>query len=240
MIARLSSRQGQAGFSLVEMLLAFTLMAMLLGLAYGGFRAASRAADSGQEALEHSGSIRTVHQFIRRQLNQMLPLAYGTGDDTGQERIVFEGDAGRIQFVAPMPGYLGQGGPQVQYLEVVPGEEGFDLLFGHQLLQGYDPLLMTEREPIVLLEGVESAQFEFLSTDETGTPIAWTGAWDTPHTLPRAVRLDIALPEGRSQVWPLLVAGARVDGAASAQAGNEQDYGNAVRSLISRSSERRR
>ena len=39
-------RPGQTGFTLVELLLAVTLMSILLGLAYGGLRAATRASNS--------------------------------------------------------------------------------------------------------------------------------------------------------------------------------------------------
>ena len=66
---------GSRGFTLVELLLALTLMSMLLALAYGGLRAATRAADRGQTILEHSSRIRMAHQFVHKQLNQMLPLA---------------------------------------------------------------------------------------------------------------------------------------------------------------------
>lgn len=240
MTVSLPSRRSQSGFSLVEMLLAFTLMAMLLSLAYGGFRAATRATSAGQAVLEDSGSVRVAHQFIRRQLNQMLPLAYDMAGDLIENQVVFEGEGRRIQFVAPMPGYLGQGGPQVQYLEFAPGEEGLDLLFSHQLLQGYDPAYMIEREPIVLLEGVEFAQFEFLAVDENGEPLAWTTAWDTPAILPRAIRLDIEFTGDGSRAWPLLMTGVKVDNQSADRAGNPSDYSNAIRSLINRSSERPR
>ncbi len=65
-----------SGFTLVELLLALTLMSMLLALAYGGLRAATRATDRGQTILEDSSRIRMAHQFVRKQLNQVLPLAF--------------------------------------------------------------------------------------------------------------------------------------------------------------------
>ena len=94
----------QSGFTLVELLLAVTLMAMLLGLAYGGLRAATRASDSGQEQLEDTLNLRVTHQFVRRQLNQMQPLAFDATGETPQDRVVFSGDSSHIRFFAPMPG----------------------------------------------------------------------------------------------------------------------------------------
>ena len=118
------------GFTLVEVLLALSLMSMLLALAYGGLRASTRAADKGQAILEDSSRIRMAHQFVRRQFSQMIPLGFdleeaGAANGSQDGRIVFEGESNRVRFVAPMPGYLGFGGPQVQELEVVPGDEGY-------------------------------------------------------------------------------------------------------------------
>src|SRR6056300_449442 len=98
-----SRRFRSTGFTLVELLLALTLMSMLLALAYGGLRAATRATDRGQTVLEDSSRIRMAHQFVHRQLNQAVPLAFAQEEDS-TERTVFEGAAERIRFVAPMPG----------------------------------------------------------------------------------------------------------------------------------------
>ena len=112
------------GFTLVELLLAITLMSMLLALAYGGLRASTRATDRGQVILEESGRVRMAHQFVRKQLNQMVPLVFMESEDLDiqEVRTVFEGTSEGIRFVGPMPGYLGFGGPQVQELLLVPGD----------------------------------------------------------------------------------------------------------------------
>ncbi len=231
------ARLNEQGFTLVELLLSVALLAVLMALAYGGLKAATRAAATGQKQLEESGKLRSTHQFIRRQLNQMQPLPFDIAGDADETQIVFEGGTQRIQFVAPMPGYLGQGGPQVQYLELVNGEEGLDLLFNHQLLQGFDPVIMFERDPIVLMEGIERGQFEFLARDETGELLGWSARWDEPGKLPVAVRLDLDLGEDSRTVWPLLATGVKVDIFATAQSGALQNYSDAIRDMISRPGE---
>ncbi|MGB5292874.1 MAG: prepilin-type N-terminal cleavage/methylation domain-containing protein, partial [Lysobacterales bacterium] len=146
-----------AGFTLVELLLAITLMSILLGLTYTGLSAATRSSQRGELLLAAGGELRSSHQFIRRQLNQMLPLSFAETDDTLPQRIVFEGDARHIKFVAPMPGYLGAGGPQVQLVEVVDGDDGeMHIQFSHALLQGFTEDRLYDREPVVLLTGVSS------------------------------------------------------------------------------------
>jgi general secretion pathway protein J len=220
------SRVSASGFTLVELLLAVTLMSILLGLAYGGLRAATRASESGQALLEESGSVRTVHQFIRRQLNQMQPLPFEVTEDAEQTRIVFRGDSRSIQFVGPMPGYLGNGGPQVQLLQFAPGPDGTDeLLFSHALLQDFEPERLFDRDPIVLLDDIESGSFEFLGRDGEGELTGWAPSWDDLEALPAVVGLQLEFVEGSPVAWPLLTTGVRVDEMA-VSAGRELELGS--------------
>ncbi len=249
-----SAARPQAGFTLVELLLAVTLISLLLGLAYGGMRAATRASESGQAQLEQSGRLRITHQFLRRQLNLMLPLAYeseGEDEDDGYRRM-FTGSAESIQFVGPMPGYLGTGGPQVQYLEVAQGENGLALTFRHALLENFKPDDLFVRDPVVLLDGLASVNFEFLEPAEDlgvrpANPVAaqdvnnempgeWVTEWALEDQIPLVVRLDIAYADGSKVSWPTLYAAPRLDPAALGGANMDQDYGKAIRDLIRRQS----
>ena len=208
---RAATQMGRvAGFSLVELLLAMTLMSMLLALAYGGLRASTQATEKGQDILDDSNRIRMAHQFVRRQMTQILPLAFEE-DEAQQLRSVFRGDGMRIRYVAQMPGYLGFGGPQVQELEFVQGENGLELLLSHTLLQGFDEAFLYEREPILLLDKIESAQFSFLGQDENGEMTNWSANWEDETILPAAVSLEIEFIEDVYIEWPMLVTSVRID-----------------------------
>jgi general secretion pathway protein J len=225
------------GFTLVELLLAITLMSILLGLTYSGLRGAMRSSERGEELLAAGGSLRVAHQFVRRQLNQMLPLPFAVEGVDDEIRVVFEGDSTRIQYVAPMPGYLGSGGPQVQLLELVQGNDGDVIVqFSHSLLQGFEQARLSERDPVILLEGVVSADFEFLGMDENEEFLTgWTTSWDQTETLPVAVRLNIEFSKDLNLQWPDLVASVKVDEAAvlgGTGGGGRAAYKKAIQDLI--------
>ena len=230
------------GFSMVEMLLAITLLSMLLALAYGGLRASARATEKGQVILDDSNRIRMAHQFVRRQLTQLQPLTFAEGDMEDQ-RVVFQGDARRIRYVAPMPGYLGYGGPQVQELEIVQGEEGLELVLSHALLQGFEEQFLYLREPVLLLDKIQQAEFQFLGEDENGEITAWSAAWDNESVLPAAVSLDVAFVEEVYIQWPLLTTSVRVDEASLSGVSEEagvlsKDYSTTIQQLIQKRGQR--
>jgi general secretion pathway protein J len=233
--------RGRGGFTLVELLLALSLMSMLLALAYGGLRASTRAADRGQAILQDSGRIRMAHQFVRKQLNQIMPLVFAENEER-TERTVFLGSADRIRFVAPMPGYLGFGGPQVQELAIVQGEDGLELVLSHALLQGFEEQMLFEQLPIALLDKIGQAQFSFLGRDENGELLDWTTAWTETGTLPESIALEVEFIEDVYIKWPLLTASVRVDESAlselaGAQAGDPA-YGTTIRDMINRRQKR--
>jgi general secretion pathway protein J len=227
------------GFTLVELLLAVTLLSMLMALTYGGLQAATRATDRGQKILQESGRLRMAHQFVRKQINQAIPLGFNQQEDVaaamGEPPLseVFFGTPESIRFVGPMPGYLGFGGPQVQELNIVNGDNGLELVLTHALLQGFEDANLDEREPIVLIDHIASAEFSFLARDEEGELAGWVSDWEETAKLPVAMSLAIQFEEGAYTEWPLLVAAVKVDvSAVDGALGGDNSYQSAVQELI--------
>lgn len=229
------------GFTLVELLLAITLLSILLALAYGGLHAATQATDRGQTILEESGRLRMAHQFVHKQLNQAIPLAFNqqegktTEGDTAE---IFLGASSSIRFVGPMPGYLGFGGPQVQQLSIVAGEDGLELVLEHALVQGFEESLLTERAPISLIDHIASAEFSFLGRDEDGELLPWASVWEETDKLPVAIALEIEFAEGSYTDWPLLVAAVKIDGSIVDGIDGGSSYESAIKQLIDRRQKR--
>ncbi len=209
------------GFSLIEILLASTLLAVIMGLAYSGFQASTRATMSGEKMIERTNSIRVAHQFLRRQLSLSMPLVMEEEEGPDGFHIVFEGDSDRVRFVAPMPGYLSHGGPYVQELRLESGRNGQDLVFNFAILTDYEPGDLDYGETVTLLEGLRSAEFRYIGFDEEGEITGWSSLWEDWTRLPLAVSLEMELEDERME-WPDMTAKLLIDAGGTARQGQRQ------------------
>ena len=141
-----------------------------------------------------------------------------------------------------MPGYLGFGGPQVQELAIVRGDDSLQLVLSHALLQGFEEERLYDRPPVPLLSEIDSASFSFLGRDENDELAGWTSTWVEGAVLPESISLEIEFVEDVYIQWPLLTASVRIDPSAlSAEAGvqaqiegGDRDYRSAIQDMIDR------
>ncbi len=201
----------QQGFTLIELLLATSLVAFIMLMAYNGLQASIKLTDAGESFIDRSSRARLAHEFLRKQLSRMLPLAIK--QDSGRN-INFEGESDRMMWVGPMPGYLGRGGPYVQELTLKRESDGTVLYFRYAMLNGYEEDSLEDVDPVALIEGIDRAKFEFQAVDSSGKVGSWNSSWEKKDnaTLPLMVRMEISMrKESRMQV-PALIVPVVVDG----------------------------
>jgi len=206
--------QKQAGFTLVEMILSVTLMGLLLVMAYSSLNSGTKAIERGEQKVDKTNRVRVVQQFLRGQISRMLPLVIeseeGLRDET--EFIIFEGEDDAIRFVSAMPGYLGQGGPHVQQIWFESGA----LMFDHRLLgSDEDADVYDDREPIVLINGIRSGEFSFLTVDEEGEPTDWANNWEEPNLMPLMIKIDVEMERESRIFWPSMEIAMLIDSSVS-------------------------
>ena len=193
-------------------MVALTLLAAGMALALGALRGATRSTARAELMAQRAERLRAVQGLLRRNVGGALPIAMTIDPATGEAQIV-RGEAREFEWVAPMPGYLSRGGPYVQTLELVRVAGGSELRFQHRMLTPDGPL-DPEREPSVLLTGIEDGGFQYRSLDDQGRAGAWQDTWPSASALPPVVRLRLRFKDPRER-WPDLVLAPRL---ASAQA----------------------
>ena len=198
-------RTAHAGFTLLEVMLAILLLAVLLAGTYGAVRTAVKSMHSGEASIDRTNRMRVAQEFMRRQISRIMPLSFGTDESTGANR-VFEGDGKSMRFVAPMPGYLSNGGAYVQTLTFAGrGRGGKQLLFQETMLNGFDPeLLPSDSEPSLLLDEIDDGHFEYRTLDEEGEMTDWSDQWEDPSTTPLMVRVVVRMSDKARIQFPVM------------------------------------
>lgn len=196
-------RGSAAGFTLLEVMLAILLLALLLAGSYGAIRTAVHAMHSGESAIDRTNRLRVAQEFMRHQVSRIMPLPFGR-DESTNTNLIFEGRRDFIRFVAPMPGYLSKGGPYVQTLAFKGGRGGRQLLFSDDMLNGFDPEAKSDNEPSLLLDQIDEGHFEFRTLDENGELTDWSDEWDDPGMTPVMVRIVARMsPQARVEFPPM-------------------------------------
>jgi general secretion pathway protein J len=196
------------GFSLLEVLGALALLALLLLGVYSGVSTATKSVRSGGASIERLDQLRSAQQFMRQELSQIQ--AVPQGHDENGDNIFFKGDGRTMRFVAPLPGYLGKLGPQLQEWRLVSnGRGGSRLEASFALLppDGSPPRPLSE--PEVLLDDVRDGSFSYRSMDMPDQPGTWQARWEDERLLPSVVRVELKLDGQRD--WPRLDAPLRID-----------------------------
>jgi len=193
----------QRGFTLVEVVIALTIVATLLVVMFGGLRVGLAAWQRGDERAEVLERARSITQILTRTLGAAHP--YMTSPQGGElARLLFEGAPDRVAFVTAAPPFptaapiaftavtLSQDAGLVPGLAVrqkpLPNAEPFD--------RGLQPALVDGT--------VTDVRFRYLRESDR----AWTESWDAAQekTLPLAVEITLTIVQaGRSAPHPPLI-----------------------------------
>jgi len=209
----LQSMQRVQGFTLIEVIVVFTLLAMIMAMIFSGIDSGRRTAEKGEKRITAINEMRVIQGIIRHQVSRSMGL--GVVESEEGELLKFIGEQNAITFVGQMPGYLGTGGPHIQKLELVNADGGKLLQFTHGLLSNYDNedevSNFDEAEPIVLLEHIKDGAFAFVELDEEGMPTDWLNEMENPLAMPLMVQLDLEMEAEAKEDWPVLQIAIQVD-----------------------------
>ncbi|MGP1666511.1 MAG: prepilin-type N-terminal cleavage/methylation domain-containing protein [Rhodanobacter sp.] len=211
-----------AGFTLLEVLASLALLALLMAGVYAGIRTATHSVHAGSAKIERLDQIRAAQQWLRRELAQTMAQTISRRDDGSPQ--IFFGTAHEMRYVAPLPGYLGKLGPQLQRLSLVDGgEDGWRLELSLAVLPPDGQPAQPLADPQVLVDHIRSGHFSYRGIDAQRRAGAWQDDWPDDRQLPRLVRIELELSDRHS--WPLLEIPLRVEPIV----GNRQGRAQSVR-----------
>lgn len=194
----------RAGFTLLELMLAMAILAMVMAICYGAFFTATRAVTKGEVAVVTAQRLRVATDVLIRQVKSAVP--YPARNDDDEVYPFFQGAQNGMTFVTANGRLRGGGLARVRYQAAV-GDDAVDLVMEEDPYFGPDELGGAALDPAgvfvaPLLTGFRSVRFQYLLDD--GADLEWRDTWDgyEEDTLPSAVRIVIeGLPGLETDVW---------------------------------------
>jgi general secretion pathway protein J len=189
----------ERGFTLIELVIAMSLLGLILVSLFSGLRLASRSWDAGAVRAEKSNEMRLVQDFIRRAIAQTHPIIWQ--EATGQPRLSFDGKPHALAFTALLPARAGIGGIYLMKLELRDTRQGKELLLRRRLYRPDGHVKEDGAETTVLVEGVAVLAFGYYGSENSNDPPRWRSEWQSAMQLPKLVRVSLST----DKVWPDIV-----------------------------------
>lgn len=183
-----------AGFTLVELLVSITLLALLSVLLFDGMKLATSRFTRNPQRINVAQRVAAVQEFLLTELADARPIL---DLQAPARRIAFEGGPTHLLFLAPAPESTPLGGLMAFGLRFDPPSRTSD---GRLELEGrlFEVPAMASGRNTVLLDHVAKLQFSYYGASSSEVQPAWADGWSSLPTLPGLVRLSASFADGSS------------------------------------------
>jgi len=196
-------RSTEAGFTLVEVLVAITLLALLMALLAGGLRLGARVWEREGIQGAQAAEMQIIHDFLRRLLQQTYP-----SQASGKTHLVFDGKGNALSFVAPLPSHVGYGGFYNVKIFIKSGPTNRQLVLRY-ILRHPDIIPSTVSGAVsgetVLLNDIEDLEIRYFGPTLDSGPQTWHAEWLNKNRLPDLIQLNVRFPYADTRIWPSLI-----------------------------------
>jgi general secretion pathway protein J len=201
----------EAGFTLVELLVALTVLALLVPLVFGGFRFGVRTW-TRVDGIDAAGEVEIARAFLRRQIESAYPAFIAA--DPSALRVDFAGRRDRLAFLAPTPAAAGSAGMSrfTLHLAAADNRDGGDkrqrrLVMTWRPEFGDATALHAAGQPpdTILVDGVARLDMAYFGAVSRSEPADWHAEWSGRLRLPSLVRIRLVFAPGDPRRWPDLV-----------------------------------
>ena len=197
---RRRKRIAGAGFTLIEVVLAIAIFALMGGVLYGAFSLGHSAVEKSEKSFDRSQKTRSVGDLLATYIRS----GYSYRESIQEQTIFFEGERESLTFVSAYSHAMGGRGMATITLEKEETDNGrarFRLTETAPVRVGADGGEGGQRSSLVIQEGVRDFQLAYL--DVEGDTENWEERWDgrERRRLPRAVRISFVDAEGQQVRW---------------------------------------
>ena len=185
------------GFTLIEVILALSIVAAVLVIAFGGLRVGLAAWQRGEERTAKLDHTRSLAVLLERALDGAFPYRIAPEGDR-EARILFEGRPDQLTFVTLSPPF--PTGAPAAFTAVSLSADAAGLALRQRILP--NPIELDRLRPLLVDPRTSALRFRYLGRE----PEAWRDTWDvrTEEGLPRAVEITLVTRAGPRGVPQML------------------------------------
>jgi general secretion pathway protein J len=197
----------EAGFTLVELLVALALFSLLVTLLFDNVRGGVQAWRHGSQYAEDLGRRANVQDSLRRLIGNLYPMA--VADSGGVPRIDFEGSNEFISFLGSAPIVVSAGG-QFRYKVFIEQQQGrMDLVMSATPALA-DPGDASAPTKAVLMADIAQAEFTYFGDAPNERRLRWQDGWRLRADIPKLVRVRVSFRSEDARSWPELLIAPRI------------------------------
>jgi general secretion pathway protein J len=200
---------GQAGITLIELLISIVIISIVITLCANGFVFGSRVwakVDQHQDNLEEVAS---AQRFLRKVLSEAV--FYPIDEDESKDNY-FNGDPNKMIFLAPSPQY---GLDDYLYIYEIfkQKENGRNHLSVRYLPANsyFSGKARTADRDVKIIRNVKDIQFQYYGLNQRTGAFGWYSSWLNQTSLPSRVSISVETEDSLNS-WPLLIVETRYGG----------------------------
>lgn len=212
-------RRGEAGFTLLEIIVAVTLIAMMAVALWSVLRISINAWKRGTEFIDANQRSRSILDMVKKQMASIYGLMAPVDLQNPGVYPIFAGAEESVQFISLNSlRFMDNPGLTLVSYDVARDREGnYSLVEREAQYLGMDPMresLFDRREETVvtIFRGLTSFSFEYFDPGTVDRPARWVKSWDARDTqrLPTAISMTMSLHDSsgalfsRHMVVPIL------------------------------------
>ncbi len=205
--ARIRNPDGMRGFTLVELLVALTIMGLLTVMVFGLLRTTTQAWDGSTTRAEQVADMQAARQLARSRLTGAMPVRVPEEmSPRHRDSLLFSGNSRFVRFVGLLPAHRGLPGPQVYELELLGDALVLRFQPWHPRMSGFSAGPWEER---IIVDGIRDMEIRYLGRRRDGESVGWHSTWGEDDTLPSLVRIRVDRAADHRLRWPELAVAIR-------------------------------
>ena len=213
----------EAGFTLLELLVAMTVLGVLTGLLASGLSFGTRIWERERSQLDVTSELQLTQDVLRRLLTQALPLP-SPARGAAAPPPTFVGSDDSIEFLGPPPAQMLGGGVYAYRVLTRTDADGVRLVLQWRLRPPQGGTARTQvtnaeleeaeklasEHEVILLKALSRAEFAYFGAVEEGSEARWRDDWRSSTKPPLLVKLMIGFRPDDPRTWPDLLVAPRI------------------------------